>query len=196
MSDIEDLPPLDSPSGSTRTNSSGETRNGCFHTSAHPLTLFFTLFFKCVAFISYVLLYAFIDNYVLTFIVIILSLSFDFWFIKKISGRLLVGLRWSNYVHPDGTSSWVFEASKTKNPPRIDKVIFWSCLYLSPVVWVVFGVLFSGLKPTWLVIVAIAVFFNVTNLIGYWRCLRNGTQRVKHFVTKKAVEAALDSVQV
>lgn len=42
----------------------------------------------------------------------------DFWLVKNITGRLLVGLRWWNYIDDDGQSHWMFEnrnQSQSKN---------------------------------------------------------------------------------
>jgi hypothetical protein len=36
----------------------------------------------------------------------------DFWTVKNVTGRLLVGLRWWNYVDEEGKSIWVFENRK------------------------------------------------------------------------------------
>lgn len=38
----------------------------------------------------------------------------DFWTVKNITGRLMVGLRWWNYVDDDGKSHWVFESKKVR----------------------------------------------------------------------------------
>jgi hypothetical protein len=38
----------------------------------------------------------------------------DFWTVKNVSGRLLVGLRWWNEIKEDGESVWVFESSKVR----------------------------------------------------------------------------------
>ena len=46
------------------------------------------------------------------FIAVILLLAFDFWTVKNVTGRLLVGLRWWNRVKEDGTSEWVFESKQ------------------------------------------------------------------------------------
>lgn len=46
------------------------------------------------------------------FITVILLLAFDFWTVKNVTGRLLVGLRWWNRVKEDGTSEWVFESKQ------------------------------------------------------------------------------------
>ena len=46
------------------------------------------------------------------FLTVVLLLAFDFWTVKNVTGRLLVGLRWWNKVDEDGTSTWMFEAKK------------------------------------------------------------------------------------
>jgi hypothetical protein len=48
---------------------------------------------------------------VLVFIIVALLLAADFWNVKNISGRLLVGLRWWNETTQDGQSVWVFESA-------------------------------------------------------------------------------------
>merc|ERR1711879_10426 len=51
--------------------------------------------------------------------------SADFWTVKNVTGRLLVGLRWWHYVKEDGTNVWMFESSK--NPINaVEAVIFWT----------------------------------------------------------------------
>lgn len=53
----------------------------------------------------------FTDNFTLVFVVTILLLAFDFWTVKNVSGRLLVGLRWWNEIQEDGSNQWVFESA-------------------------------------------------------------------------------------
>ena len=103
------------------------------------------------------------NTFILHFIVLILLVAGDFWNLKNISGRLLVGLRWWNETtliesengNGNGNASgqvgesakdfenvWVFE---TADPNRyinpIDSKVFWLLLYGQPVAWVVLGVL-------------------------------------------------------
>jgi len=54
----------------------------------------------------------FSDSFITSFVCVVLLLSADFWTVKNITGRLLVGLRWWNYVDDDGKSHWVYEAKK------------------------------------------------------------------------------------
>ena len=49
-------------------------------------------------------------SYVLTFVLVTLLSAFDFWTVKNVSGRLLVGLRWWNHVDDSGESKWHFES--------------------------------------------------------------------------------------
>lgn len=77
------------------------------------------------------------------FIITILLLAADFYYLKNIAGRRLVGLRWWNEVDPaSGESKWVFESSepgtKTVNPT--DSRFFWLALYVQPVLWTLLAV--------------------------------------------------------
>jgi hypothetical protein len=55
------------------------------------------------------------------FIVCVLLLAFDFWTVKNVSGRLLVGLRWWNEILPDGSNEWRYECAdvhaRSRTPP-------------------------------------------------------------------------------
>ncbi len=82
-------------------------------TPRHPLASFFHVLFKASAIVVYLLLSSVISgHFIELFLTIVLLLSVDFWVVKNISGRLLVGLRWWNKVEEDGTSVWVFESKK------------------------------------------------------------------------------------
>lgn len=54
----------------------------------------------------------FSNSFIASFVTVILLLSMDFWTVKNITGRLMVGLRWWNYVDDEGVSHWVFESRK------------------------------------------------------------------------------------
>lgn len=88
------------------------------------------------------------------FIITILLLAADFYYLKNIAGRRLVGLRWWNEVDPQtGDSHWVFESSATNDannltsagPPRVinatDSRFFWLAIYVQPLLWVALAVL-------------------------------------------------------
>lgn len=62
--------------------------------AAHPVACIATLGFKAAAIFFYIVIGSIIDSSILTFIFVILLSSLDFWTVKNITGRLLVGLRW------------------------------------------------------------------------------------------------------
>lgn len=68
------------------------------------------MLFKALAIVFYFFLNLFVGNKVLTFIIIVLLDAFDFWTVKNVSGRILVGLRWWNKIKEDGTNEWMFES--------------------------------------------------------------------------------------
>ena len=78
----------------------------------HPVACFFHLFFRSAAILVYIFCGLFGAGFVLSFIIILLLLSSDFWVVKNVTGRLLVGLRWWNNVKENGESSWVYESRK------------------------------------------------------------------------------------
>uniref|UniRef100_A0A8C3AYC4 Golgi apparatus membrane protein TVP23 homolog n=1 Tax=Cyclopterus lumpus TaxID=8103 RepID=A0A8C3AYC4_CYCLU len=133
----------------------------------HPLASFFHLFFRVVAIVAYLLCDWISENFASCFVVIITLLSFDFWSVKNVTGRLLVGLRWWNQIDEDGKSLWVFEAKKVRH--CAEARIFWLGLIICPLIWTFFFFtsLFS-LKIKWLVRHTISL--QVANLYGYLRC--------------------------
>ena len=95
----------------------------------------------------------FIRNFVLVFIFTLLLLSLDFYYLKNIAGRRLVGLRWWNEVNTStGESHWVFESGNNapvtaagggggQAPNKTDKRFFWLAIYVVPALWVGLAVL-------------------------------------------------------
>lgn len=76
----------------------------------HPGVVLFTLLFKAASIVSFLFLNLFLSNEALTFIIVVIFSAFDFWFVKNVSGRILVGLRWWSEVKEDGTEVWIFES--------------------------------------------------------------------------------------
>ncbi|XP_055371111.1 uncharacterized Golgi apparatus membrane protein-like protein CG5021 isoform X2 [Condylostylus longicornis] len=141
---------------------------------SHPVVTFFHLFFRSAAIIVYMLCGWFSDSFISSFVFVTLLLSADFWTVKNITGRLLVGLRWWNYIDDQGVSHWVFESKKGQiqgSPNPNEARIFWLALVLSPALWCIFFIvaLFS-LKFKWLLLVMIALALNGANLYGYIKC--------------------------
>ena len=103
-----------------------------------------------------------ISSSVLIFIITILLLAADFYYLKNIAGRRLVGLRWWNEVNPQtGESHWVFESSdpSTKVINATDKRFFWMALYSQPLLWVALAVVaIFRFEFIWLTLVGMYTF--------------------------------------
>merc|ERR1711971_200954 len=104
----------------------------------HPVVTFFHLLFRTLAIIAYLLCSWFSEGFIGSFVTIILLLSLDFWTVKNITGRIMAGLRWWNYINDSGESVWVFESSSEEAQIKFSKAeiqIFWAGLVASPVLW-------------------------------------------------------------
>ena len=78
--------------------------------ASHPGICVLHFGFKLAAMISYLLLNIFVGNLILVYIVVLVLVIVDFWVVKNITGRLLVGLRWWNVIKEDGSDEWIFES--------------------------------------------------------------------------------------
>ncbi|CAD7972627.1 unnamed protein product [Amoebophrya sp. A120] len=161
--------------------------------------------FKAVGIVFY-LLGSFFMGYVNTFVVVTLAVAFDFWTVKNVTGRLLVGLRWWNDIQEDGSSVWVFEAGQevtdsplddqnnnstfsthARPPPPLtltpkaaaDKFIFWNGMYLWVLFWTGATVLnVLTFSFSWLLLSVCGLGFALANLVGFWKCSRDAKQRL------------------
>ncbi|XP_013188920.2 uncharacterized Golgi apparatus membrane protein-like protein CG5021 isoform X1 [Amyelois transitella] len=150
----------------------------------HPYIVIFHLVFRCAAIVVYVLCGWFSDSFIASFVLVVLLLSADFWTVKNITGRLLVGLRWWNYVDDDGKSHWVFEAKQNRVNSNESR-LFWMGLVLCPVVWAVFFVFcLFGLKFQWMLLVLIALTLSGANLVGYVKCKLGAKQSLSSATTE------------
>lgn len=141
---------------------------------SHPIAAAFHVGFRLFALLAYLFCGWFSSSFVISFVIIVLLLSADFWTVKNVTGRLLVGLRWWNYIDQDGKSHWVFEARTGEERNLVnaaDSRIFWLALFLFPVLWFVFFVVtIFGLNFKWFMVVCIGIALNGANLYGYLRC--------------------------
>ena len=94
-----------------------------------------------------------------------LLLAADFYYLKNIAGRRLVGLRWWNEVDTaTGDSHWVFESQDRSggtddmgnakmSQNMTDKRFFWLSVYVQPALWIVLGILaiVRFQNPIWLI---------------------------------------------
>lgn len=60
------------------------------------------------------------------FLSVVICAACDFWTVKNVSGRLLVGLRWWTTIDETGQEKWFFESHDTKLAnSAFDSTVFW-----------------------------------------------------------------------
>merc|ERR1711990_716079 len=101
------------------------------------------------------------------YIMVISLNAVDFWTVKNVTGRILVGLRWWSKIGPDGKEEWVFASIAKNEANKNDARVFWFFQYLMSVVWSIFAVvsLFS-LSISNLTVCAVGMVLTVTNTVG------------------------------
>lgn len=72
-------------------------------TTCHPIL-------QGAALTWYVICSLFTSSFILHFVICVVLIAFDFWTIKNVSGRRLVGMRWWNETDQEGESLWRFES--------------------------------------------------------------------------------------
>ncbi|XP_043282799.1 uncharacterized Golgi apparatus membrane protein-like protein CG5021 isoform X2 [Venturia canescens] len=164
----------------------------------HPYVTLFHLLFRVSAIVVYMFCGWFSNSFIASFVTVVLLLSMDFWTVKNITGRLMVGLRWWNYVDDNGKSHWVFESRKNRINPSESR-IFWLALILCPLLWSVFFIVaLLSIKFKWLLLVCIAILLSGANLYGYVKCKMGNDQNIstatKDFLRKQVMQNVMASM--
>lgn len=166
----------------------------------HPGAVFFHLLFRVAALLTYLFCGWFSASFIASFVVVIVLLSMDFWTVKNVTGRLLVGLRWWNYVDESGHSQWIYEARQGEHINQLESRIFWFALVVAQVLWALLfiGSLFT-LNLKWLMVVIVGFCMNGANLYGYVRCKIGAKKELssvaKEFLGKQALSSMLASIR-
>ncbi|CAI0469818.1 unnamed protein product [Linum tenue] len=155
---------------------------------ANPKTCFFHVLFKAAALAFYILSALFVDSFVIIFVVTVVLAALDFWVVKNVSGRILVGLRWWNEINEDGESVWKFESLDQQSLARINKKdswLFWWTLYLNAAAWIVLGV-FSVIRfqVDYVLVIAVCLSLSIANIIGFTKCQKDAKKQIQAFATQ------------
>lgn len=174
-----------------------------FESSAHPIPCIFHVLFKGLAIMTY--LFGGIVQHSLNFITVtvccILLLAIDFWVVKNITGRLLVGLRWWAQVDLDAVDGvdetrWIFESKENVKINSFDQTWFWTTLYVTPGIWIMFfGLGLLKLNFGWLITVSFGVALNCANVYGYWRCSKDQKAKFQSMVQRGAEMGAASAIR-
>lgn len=89
-------PPFHNPNTAPSSDQQGNPITNFFSKSGHPITCVFHILFKVTAILIYLMggVFEKSTNFVSVTVLCVICLSMDFWCVKNITGRLLVGLRW------------------------------------------------------------------------------------------------------
>jgi Eukaryotic protein of unknown function (DUF846) len=168
---------------------------GILRQSSHKTTATFHVGLKLAAIGSYLALGIFTSSFVVQFVVTVTMLAVDFWTVKNVSGRLLVGLRWWNEVGDDGTTqTWRFESITDREQLNvIDGRIFWWTLYATPVAWLLLGIVcILKFNLSYLVMVVIAITLSSANIVGYYKCSKDATEQMRNYIGRSMLGAAME----
>mmetsp|Transcript_44384 Transcript_44384/g.111837 ORF Transcript_44384/g.111837 Transcript_44384/m.111837 type:complete len:208 (-) Transcript_44384:146-769(-) len=162
--------------------------------ATHPITLFFHCFFKALALLVYLfaqLLLGIQD--VPLFITVATLLAMDFWTVKNITGRLLVGLRWWNRVKEDGSTEWIFESrEKEFEANRLEMFVFWlamagaTLLWGLILLWKILSFLTLLTDPLSPILCVLGFTLSAVNLMAYFWCAREARKTAHQYVMKEA----------
>ncbi|EEF47218.1 Protein FAM18B, putative [Ricinus communis] len=155
---------------------------------ANPRTCFFHVIFKAAALAFYVLSALFVDSFVIIFVVTVILAALDFWVVKNVSGRILVGLRWWNEIDEQGESVWKFECLDQQSLARMNKKdswLFWWTLYLNAAAWIVLGI-FSLVRfeVDYVLVIGVCLSLGIANIIGFTKCRKDAKKQIQAFASQ------------
>ena len=156
-----------------------------YNKSSHPIISTINLLFKLINIIIFIFQGLLIENDSIGIIFIIIIGSCDFWYTKNISGRFLVGLRWSNKIKENGNEVWIYESRNEENMNKSDTYIFWTCLYISNAFWIFCSFWeFIRFKFISFSVSFVLLIFNSSNLFGYLKCSKIQRQKIESIKNK------------
>lgn len=114
----------------------GGNSNYDLEKAGHPVACIATFIFKALGIFFYLIVGSILSSNIITFIFVILFSSLDFWVVKNVTGRLLVGLRWWSEIDKDGNEQWRFEnPNEGRVVNAVDNFFFWVSQAAGTVVW-------------------------------------------------------------
>ncbi|KAG8045375.1 hypothetical protein GUJ93_ZPchr0008g11582 [Zizania palustris] len=164
---------------------------------ANPKTCFFHVLFKAGALAFYILSALFVNNFVIIFVITVLLAALDFWVVKNVSGRILVGLRWWNEIDNEGNSVWKFECLDGESLARMNKKdswLFWWTLYLTAAVWIILAI-FSliRLHADYLLVVGVCLSLSIANIVGFTKCNKDAKKNISDWTRTALLSSGVSS---
>lgn len=134
----------------------------------------------------------FINNEIMAFVFIIVFSAMDFWTVKNVTGRILVNLRWWSECDESGSEKWVFESNDNpeirKGVGATDSFVFWTGLYVTPLLWGFFGFIdLIGFKFFWMYVCILCFILSFTNTMAYYQCQKDHQTKLKSYIQEKTM---------
>ena len=108
----------------------------------------------------------------------------DFWMVKNVTGRILIGMRWWNGEDETEQEGWYFESFDVEiQTSPIDKYVFWWGNIAATCFWgIMFAIKLVGISLFWGMLVLIGFTLNATNLYGYYLCKRDHEEKLRKMI--------------
>lgn len=151
-----------------------------FAGAKNPTICFFHLLFKVAALAVYVaggcLLLFLGDGEIFIFVAALVLLVLDFWTVKNVSGRILVGMRWWSCVDAEGNNQWIFErAQDGREVNAVEWRVFWFGNYAWLAIWLILSIMkLLEFQLFWLLLCVVGLTLAATNVMAYRRCSASG----------------------
>lgn len=130
---------------------------------------------------------------IVDFTLVLLCAAVDFWTIKNITGRKLVGMTWWMRINDQtGDEEWIFHSSEatTKLHPLNEQVFWGSCL-LAAVFWGVTCVLSLILSRLfWIALCATCFLLGAINFRLFLKCRGQHQEKFKNLVDRIGIVSA------
>ncbi len=126
-----------------------------------------------------------------------IAAAVDFWIVKNICGRILVGLRWWVDFDEQGEETWKFECKVNEKDinPANDK-IFWWTQALFTLIWLALVVInVFRLNVTHISITGFCAVMLGFNLYSYYKCSKVQSENVKKLMYQYGADVTSQFMQ-
>ncbi|KAF5952184.1 hypothetical protein HYC85_010128 [Camellia sinensis] len=173
---------------------------------ANPQICFFHVLFKLIwqaaALAFYILSALFVDSFVIIFVVTVLLAALDFWVVKNVSGRILVGLRWWNEITDEGESVWKFECLDQEVVIGSDEQEGFMVILVDPLPyskqlqWIFLGI-FSLIRfqADYCLVVGVCLTLSIANIVGFTKCRKDAKKQIQAFASRTIASRVSSTIQ-
>ncbi|MCL7035653.1 hypothetical protein MKW94_027792 [Papaver nudicaule] len=141
-----------------------------------------------------------LHSFVIIFVVTVLLAALDFWVVKNVSGRILVGLRCWNEINDLGESVWKFECLDQESLSQMNKRdswLFWCTLYLTSLNssnilcstcrrlhGSSLGFSVIRFQPDYVLVVGVCLTLSIANIVGFTKCRKDAKKQIQAFASQ------------